>query len=198
MPERLVVIGGDAAGMSAASQARRRREPDDLEIVAFERGAYTSYSACGIPYFIGGVVNDAASLIVRTPEAFLQRQSIDARVRHEVIEIDLAKRAVKVRLTEDATESWEGFDQLLIATGGVPTRPALGHSDAYGIFGIQTQDDGLAVRAFLQKERPTRAVVIGGGYIGLEMAEALVSSGLNVILIERRAEPMSSFDPEMG
>jgi NADPH-dependent 2,4-dienoyl-CoA reductase/sulfur reductase-like enzyme len=196
--ERLVVVGGDAAGMSAASQARRRRGPESLEIVAFERGDYTSYSACGIPYFVGGVVRDADSLIVRTPETFMQRQSIDARVLHEVTEIDLDKRAVKVHSMTDTSDAWEGFDHLLIATGGVPLRPTLEHSAAEGIFGIQTLNDGFAVRAFLERERPQRAVVVGGGYIGLEMAEALVSNGLTVTLVEGAAQPMSTLDPEMG
>jgi NADPH-dependent 2,4-dienoyl-CoA reductase/sulfur reductase-like enzyme len=197
MPERLVVIGGDAAGMSAASQARRRRGPDDLEIVAFERGDYTSYSACGIPYLIGGSVPEVQSLIVRSPEEFSHRQSIDVRIRHEVVEIDINRRAVRVE-ARDAAESWERFDQLLIATGGTPRRPPLEHSDAQGIFGVQTLNDGLGVRAFLEQARPKKAVVVGGGYIGLEMAEALVERGLDVALIERRSQPMAAFDPDMG
>jgi NADPH-dependent 2,4-dienoyl-CoA reductase/sulfur reductase-like enzyme len=198
MPERLVVIGGDAAGMSAASQARRRRGPEDLEILAFERGDYTSYSACGIPYLIGGIVPEVGSLIVREPKEFRERQSIDVRVHHEVIAIDLDRRALRVRSLDDAAESWEGFDQLLIATGGTPRRPPLVNSEARGIFGVQTLNDGLALRVFIQREGPKNAVVVGGGYIGLEMAEALVEQGLNVILIEQRDHPMATFDPDMG
>lgn len=198
MRERLVVIGGDAAGMSAASQARRRRGPDDLEIVAFERGDYTSYSACGIPYLIGGSVPDVQSLIVREPEEFRQRQSIDVRMRQEVVAVDLDARSLRVRAVDGSGESSEGFDQLLIATGGVPRRPPLEGSGARGIFGVQTLVDGLAVRAFLEDERPNRAVVVGGGYIGLEMAEALITRGVEVILIEQRSQPMVAFDPDMG
>jgi NADPH-dependent 2,4-dienoyl-CoA reductase/sulfur reductase-like enzyme len=194
----LLVIGGDAAGMSAASQARRRREPDDLEIVAFERGDYTSYSACGIPYLIGGVVPDADRLIVRTPQVFRERQSINVRMRQEVVEIDLDRRSIKARSTDDSDESWEGFDELLIATGGIPRRPPLENSDARGIFGVQTLNDGLAVRAFLDQREPKKAAIVGAGYIGLEMAEALISRGLEVILIDQRAQPMSTFDPDMG
>src|SRR5918999_5140431 len=96
MPERLVVVGGDAAGMSAASQARRRRGPEDLEIVAFERGNYTSFSACGIPYYVSEVVEDFDELVVRTPDEFKTNQSIDARIRHEVVSIDTDKAAVEV------------------------------------------------------------------------------------------------------
>jgi NADPH-dependent 2,4-dienoyl-CoA reductase/sulfur reductase-like enzyme len=184
--------------MSAASQARRRRGPEDLEIVAFEKGDYTSYSACGIPYFIGGVVQGVGRLIVREPGVFREKQAIDVRIGHEVLEIDLDKRAIRVRSTQDSTETWEGFDDLLVATGGIPRRPALENATARGIFGVQTLNDGLAVRAFLEDRHPKRAVIVGGGYIGVEMAEALISSGLEVVMIERHAEPMATFDPDMG
>ncbi|MDQ3646213.1 MAG: FAD-dependent oxidoreductase [Actinomycetota bacterium] len=197
MPERLVVIGGDAAGMSAASQARRRRGPDDLEIVGYERGNYTSYSACGIPYFVGGLVA-GDKLVVRTPEQFRDKQSIDVRVRHEVTEIDLDRRAVRVRDLEAAADRWEGFDQLMIATGAIPTRPDLPGSDAGGIFGVQVLDDGMAISKELEEVSPRRAVIVGGGYIGLEMAEALVLRGLQVSLVERAAQPMSTLDADVG
>jgi NADPH-dependent 2,4-dienoyl-CoA reductase/sulfur reductase-like enzyme len=192
------VIGGDAAGMSAASQARRRRGPDELEIIAFERGNYTSYSACGIPYLVGGLVPDAASLVVRTPDVFRDQQSIDVRMRHDVTEIDLARSAVKVCSLDDSGESWVGFDDLVIATGGLPRRPPLENSAARGIFGVQTLGDGLAVLSFLEQTQPRRAVVVGGGYIGLEMAEALLIQGLDVTVIEQLPQPMGSFDPDMG
>ena len=197
MPERLVVVGGDAGGMTAASQARRRRGPDDLEIVAFERGNYTSYSACGIPYFVGGVVEDLDELIARPPEIFRSDFAIDVRIRHEVTEIDLDKGALRVA-GPDGVESWEGFDQLMIATGGVPVDPDLPGSASEGIFGIQTLDDGVEVKALLDGERPRRAVVIGGGYIGLEMAEALVSRSVQVTLVERAAQPMKTLDADVG
>jgi NADPH-dependent 2,4-dienoyl-CoA reductase/sulfur reductase-like enzyme len=193
-----VVIGGDAAGMSAASQARRRSGSDDLEIVAFERGDHTSYSACGIPYLIGGAVPDVADLIVRSPQVFRERQSIDVWIRHEVIEIDLGKGAVRVRSMDESTESWMSFDDLLIATGGVPRRPPLENADAGGIFGVQTLGDGLAVLTFLEQSTPKRAAVVGGGYIGLEMAEALLSRGVQVTLVEQLAQPMGTFDVDMG
>lgn len=199
MSQRLVVVGGDAAGMSAASQARRRRSPDDLAITAFERGDYTSYSACGIPYFIGGVVEDAGSLIARNPEMFRDKLSIDARLRHDVTEIDVDRRAVKVSdRTDGGGERWEGFDELMVATGAVPVRPPIDGVDAAGIYGVQVLDDGLAVRRALDDDHPQTAVVVGAGYIGLEMAEALVQRGLQVALVERSAQPMSTLDPDMG
>ena len=198
MIERLVVIGGDAAGMSAASQARRRRGHQDLEIFAFERGDYTSYSACGIPYFVADTVTEVNELVIRTPETFRDKQDIDVRIRHEVTEIDLDKRAVKVRNLEDDSESTEGFDLLMVATGGAPIRPPSDGVDAAGIFGVQTLNDGVMVRAVVEDEKPKHAVVVGGGYIGLEMAEAFVVRGMKVTLVEAGPQPMSTLDPDMG
>jgi NADPH-dependent 2,4-dienoyl-CoA reductase/sulfur reductase-like enzyme len=196
--ERLVVIGGDAAGMSAASQARRRRRPDDLEIVAFERGGHTSYSACGIPYLVGGVVADPDQLVARRPETFRSRYAIDAQLHHEVVEIDPARRAVRVLDRDRHAERWEPFDQLVVATGSTPVRPRLPGAGAAGILGVQTLDDGIAVLRTLADDAPRRAVVVGGGYIGLEMAEALVMRGLEVDLVEAGLQPMSTLDPDMG
>ena len=163
MAQRLIVIGGDAAGMSAASAARRQLPQDQLEIVAFERGHYTSYSACGIPYFIGKDVADTTELIARTPQQFRDHHAIDARTGHEVLEIDLHRRAVLVRDLTAGREAWEGFDQLMVATGATPARPPLPGIDAAGIHGVQTLDDGLALRAVLERDRPGRAVVVGAG-----------------------------------
>jgi NADPH-dependent 2,4-dienoyl-CoA reductase/sulfur reductase-like enzyme len=196
--ERLVVVGGDAAGMSAASQARRRRGPDDLEIVAYERGNHTSYSACGIPYLVAGVVADAAQLIARDPETFRTQFAIDARLRHEVTEIDTDQRRVRVRDLESGRERWEPFDQLVVATGAVPARPDIPGADVEGIFGVQVLDDGVAVRRTVDAGGLERAVVVGGGYVGLEMAEALVQRGLAVTLVEGGAQPMRTLDPDMG
>ena len=198
MTERLVVVGGDAAGMTAASQARKRRGPDDLEILAFERGAYTSYSACGIPYFIGDTVKDFDTLIVRTPEEFRTKHDIDVRIRHEVVGIDIDGRRVKVRDLEREREFEEPFDQLVVATGAVPVRPDLENVDAGGIFGVQVLGDGVAIRRLIDEEKPRRAVVVGAGYIGIEMAEALQLRGIDVTVVERAAEPLSALDPDMG
>ena len=197
--ERLVVIGGDAGGMSAATQARRRRGPEDLAIVAFERGHFTSYSACGIPYWIGGAVDDRDSLIARDPATFREKHAIDVRLRHEVVGIDLDRREVLARDLDGGGEVRERFDQLVYAAGASPTRPSWVDGDVRGAFGIQTLDDGTAVREWLDRHpRPERAVVVGGGYVGIELAEAMVRRGLSVTLLEREAEPMSTVDPDMG
>ena len=195
MTERLIVIGGDAAGMSAASEAKRRRA--DLEIVAFERGSYTSYSACGMPYYVGKVVEDVKQLVARSPEAFRER-GIDARVRHEVEEIDLNQRRVRVRRLEDAAVLSEAFDHLIIATGAVPIRPELPGSNARGIYGLSILEDGIRVRRAVDQDQPGCAVIVGGGYIGLEMAEALLMRGLQVSLVDHARAVMSTLDPDMG
>jgi NADPH-dependent 2,4-dienoyl-CoA reductase/sulfur reductase-like enzyme len=198
--ERLVVIGGDAAGMSAASVARRRRDEDKLEIVAFERGPYTSYSACGIPYLVGDVVTDVDQLVVRSPEQH-RRNGIDVRTGHEVVAIDIDERRVRVRdLDANAgAERDEPFDQLVVATGAVPFRPDLPGVDADGIFGVQTLADGVDLQRVIAERTPRRAVIVGGGYIGLEMAEALVRRGLEVALVDRTEQPMdATLDNDMG
>ncbi len=195
MSERVVVVGADAAGMSAASQAKRLRG-DDLEVVALERGSHTSYSACGIPYWIGGEVDSIDKLIARTAKEH-RANGIDLRMRSEATELDLDRREVDVR-DHDAGSTYRlGFDQLVLATGARPRRPDVPGIDAAGVFGVQTLDDGERALAALE-HNPKRAVVVGGGYIGIEMAEAMVHRGLEVTVITRSAEPMATLDPDMG
>jgi NADPH-dependent 2,4-dienoyl-CoA reductase/sulfur reductase-like enzyme len=195
--ERLVVIGGDAAGMSAASQARRLRGPDELEIVAFERGHFTSYSACGIPYWVGGDVPERDRLIARTSEEHRER-AIDLRMRTEVTEIDVAGARVRSRELDTGAEAWTSYDKLVIATGARPVRPDLPGIDAPGVHGVQTLDDGQALLDTLAAVGGGRAVVVGAGYIGVEMAEALMKRGYEVTVVNRGKEPMSTLDPDMG
>ncbi|MFD7444688.1 FAD-dependent oxidoreductase [Streptomyces sp. NPDC059909] len=195
--QRLVVIGGDAAGMSAASQARRFKGPEELEIVAFERSHFASYSACGIPYWVGGDVRERDDLIARTPEEHRARD-IDLRMRTEVTELDTAGQRVRSRDLESGAESWTGFDKLVIATGARPVRPRLPGIDAPGVHGIQTLDDGQALLNTLDRTEGRRAVVVGAGYIGVEMAEALLNHGFDVTVVNRGAQPMATLDPDMG
>jgi NADPH-dependent 2,4-dienoyl-CoA reductase/sulfur reductase-like enzyme len=198
MPERLVIVGGDAAGMSAATQARRRRDAAELQIIAFERGPYTSYSACGIPYYIGDTVKELETLIVRSPDAFRQENGIEAHVHHEVTGIDLDARKVTVRDLETSTERAEGFDMLVVATGATPIKPDWPGIDSSSVFGVQVLEDGVAIRRWVDDEKPSRAVVVGGGYIGIEMAEALKMRGLHVVLVDGARQPMSTLDEDMG
>lgn len=198
MRQRLVVIGGDAGGMSAASQARRRKSPEELEIVAFERGNFTSYSACGIPYFVGDVIPSWQRLIARPPKVFRDKYSIDARTRHEVTSIDVDGKSVEVVNLETGEQTSASYDYLLIATGAVPLRPPLEGIDSKSIFGVQTLDDGIALKTALEQEAPSCAVIVGGGYIGLEIAEAFAHKGLKVSLVEGAPQPMTTLDPDMG
>ncbi|MFJ8079999.1 FAD-dependent oxidoreductase [Streptomyces sp. NPDC096205] len=195
--KRLVVIGGDAAGMSAASQARRMKGPDELEIVAFERGHFSSYSACGIPYWVGGDVTDRDELIARSPKEHRSR-GIDLRMRTEVTEIDVAGQRVRAREVDSGAESWTSYDFLVIATGARPIRPEMPGADAPGVHGVQTLDDGQALLDTLERTRGRRAVVVGAGYIGVEMAEALIHREYEVTVVNRGSEPMSTLDPDMG
>ncbi|GGJ84530.1 flavoprotein oxidoreductase [Streptomyces camponoticapitis] len=195
--ERLVVIGGDAAGMSAASQARRFKGPDELEIVAFERGDYASYSACGIPYWVGGDVERLDDLVARTPEEHRAR-AIDLRMRTEAVRIDTEGRRVLARDLDAGTESWTEYDKLVIATGARPVRPSLPGIDAPGVHGVQTLGDGEAMIETLARTDGGRAVVVGAGYIGVEMAEALLKRGYEVTVLHRDEQPMATLDPDMG
>ncbi|MET7848457.1 FAD-dependent oxidoreductase [Streptomyces avermitilis] len=195
--ERLVVIGGDAAGMSAASQARRLKGHDELEIVAFERGHFTSYSACGIPYWVGGDVAEREQLIARTPEEHRARD-IGLRMRTEVTEIDVEGARVRSRDLASGAESWTSYDKLVIATGARPVRPELPGVDAPGVHGVQTLDDGQALLDTLAATGGRQAVVVGAGYIGVEMAEALIKRGYEVTVVNRGKEPMATLDPDMG
>src|SRR3954451_1326438 len=166
---RMVVIGGDAAGMSAASQARRLSKRGELEILAFERGHFTSYSACGIPYWAGGLVGGPDDLVARTPEAHRGR-GIDVRLRSEVTEIDVAGQRVRVRELDASggAERWHGFDDLVIATGARPRPPDVPALDAPGVHGVQPLADGRALREPLEGRTLERAVVVGAGYIGVD------------------------------
>lgn len=191
-----MVIGGDAAGMSAASQARRLR--DELEIVVLERGTRTSYSACGIPYHVAGYVDDLDDLVVRTPQEFRDRQRIDVRTQHEAVGIDVAAGKVEVRdLVRERTFEL-GYDQLLIATGARPTRPPFPGVDLPFVHGVQTLDDGAALLAVAEAGSGEHVVVVGGGYIGLEMAEAFVRWGADVTVVDAAPQVMRTLDPDMA
>ena len=189
--QRLAIVGADAAGMSAASVARRR-DPD-LEIVAFERGPYTSYSACGIPFYVSGLVEEADRLISRSPEEH-RVNGIDVRTRSEVVDIDLDARRLTAR-SAAGEETHEPFDQLVVATGAEAAPPPIPGAEA--IEPAQTVDAAERLRAALDRGGHS-AVVIGGGYIGMEMAEAFVDRGLSVTMIEMAPQVMATLDADMA
>lgn len=195
LPTKVVVIGGDAAGMSAAAQAGRGRRP--TEIVVFERSGFTSVAAAGLPYVVAGAVDDLSKVVARTPEEH-RANGINLRLEHDVVGIDLAARVVEAYSTADGATVREGFDQLVIATGASPIRPPLPGIDGNGVTGIQTIPDARVIESIIRHRSPRRAVVVGGGYIGVEMAEALIDRGIRVTLVERLPQLMPTMDGDMA
>lgn len=194
--ERLVVIGGDAAGMSAATNARRGRP--DLEIVALEQGRHTAYSACGIPYVVGGQVDDLDTLVVRTPQEFRDLHRIDVRTRHRVVGVDIDARRLEIRALDQDRTLRLGFDQLVLATGARPVRPPLPGIDQDWIHGVQTLTDAAGLLDVVRAGEVRDVVIVGAGYIGLEMAEAFIDRGARVTLVEQAEHPLGVVDPEIG
>lgn len=194
MSKRIVIVGGDGAGMSAASQAKRR-DPS-LVITAFEKGPVVSYSACSIPYYVGNVAPSIQELIARTPEEF-RKLGIEVRTGHEVMALDLPRQRVAVQ--KDGRTFWEEYDELVLATGAVPIVPPWPGVDAAGIFSVKTLADGDRIRRDMEEHPPRTAVVVGGGYIGLEMAENLRHWGIETTLLEQQAQVMPGFlDADMA
>jgi NADPH-dependent 2,4-dienoyl-CoA reductase/sulfur reductase-like enzyme len=195
MGERLIVIGGCAAGMSAASKARRL-DPD-LEIVVYEKTGFVSYASCGLPYYVSGVIEDHNKLVVRTPAQFA-KQDIKVHLHHEVTEVDTENRRVRVA-NLDGGIGYEGYDKLLITTGGRPTLlPGISPNDLSGVFVMRTVEDGVALRDFVQRERPRRAVIVGTGYIGVEAAESFHELGLETTVVGRPPQVLKRFDADMA
>lgn len=195
MGERLIVIGGCAAGMSAAAKAKRTQR--ELEVVVFERGSFISYAACGMPYFLAGDISDYRDLIVRTPEQ-MSKQGVDVRIHHEVTALDAQARCVTVRDHGRENEFSLGYDQLVIATGARAAFPPIERPDLDGVFGLRSLESGLVMHRFLSQHKPRRAVIIGGGYIGLEMAETFRRLGIQTTMLIRSGEVLrTTIDEEM-
>ncbi len=198
MALKLVVIGGVAAGMSAASKARRM-DPD-IEIVVYEKSGYVSYGACGLPYYVQGLIREPTDLVVRTPAQFARR-GIQVFVHHEVTAIDATNRRVTVKNLESGQVFEAAFDRLMLSTGGYALRPPIPglESPADNLFSVRTVEDGAAIRRFIETERPQRAVIVGAGYIGVEMAEALVvGHGIEVTLVTLFPPLVPTFDADMS
>jgi len=195
MPERLVVVGGNAGAMGAASQAKRLRP--ELEVVAFERGSHTSYAACGIPFFVGHEIDSLDRLVARSPEEHRER-GIDARLRHEVIGIDLVARRIVARDLDAGREVEVGFDELVIGTGARALRPPLPGIDLPFVRGVATLDDAAALLREAERVRCDRLVVVGGGYIGLEMVEAFKRWGAEATVLDSAPQVMRTLDADVA
>ena len=192
---RYIIIGGVAGGATAA--ARIRRNTENAEIVMFEKGEYISYANCGLPYYIGGVIEDRDKLFVQTPEAFGKRFNIDVRTNSEVVAIDLKGKLVKVRC-KDGREYTEAYDKLLLSPGATPVVPPLQGIDSKGIFTLRNVNDTDAIKEYIGKNNARRAVIVGGGFIGLEMAENLKHAGLDVAVVEMANQVMGPIDYSMA
>jgi len=196
MAKRILIIGGVAGGASAA--ARLRRLDDHAEIHVFDRGHFVSFANCGLPYFVGNVISDEQKLLVASPALFRDRFDIAIHVRHDVLAIDRVAKRIRVRDLETGSERDEAYDALVLSPGAAPIRPKLPGIDLPGIFAVRTIHDSRAIRAWITERSAKIAVVIGGGFIGLEMAENLVHRGLTVTIVEKLTQVMPPIDAEMA
>ena len=193
--QKYLIVGGVAGGATAA--ARIRRLTEDAEIILFEKGKYISYANCGLPYYIGGVIEERDRLFVQTPQAFGRRFQIDVRVEHEVTAIDTAQQRVTVR-TADGREYNETYDKLLLSPGASPVVPPLAGIDGEGIFTLRNVSDTDRIKSYMETHSVKRAVIVGGGFIGLEMAENLKHAGAEVAVVEMAPQVMGPVDYSMA
>jgi NADPH-dependent 2,4-dienoyl-CoA reductase/sulfur reductase-like enzyme/rhodanese-related sulfurtransferase len=193
---RILIVGGVAGGASCATRARRMSE--EAEIIMFERGPFVSFANCGLPYHIGNVIPDEADLIVTTPEHFRARFSIDVRIRNEVRLIDRDSKEVEVKDLNTGTVYRESYDALVLSPGAMPIRPSLPGIDLPGVFTLQTIPDSREIREWIDGRQVKRAIVVGGGFIGLETVENLVRRGISVEIVEMLPQVMVVLDPEMA
>jgi NADPH-dependent 2,4-dienoyl-CoA reductase/sulfur reductase-like enzyme len=195
--KRLVIVGGIAGGASAAARARRLCE--QCEITVFERGPHASFANCGLPCFVGGEIIKPADLLVQTPESLRARFNLDVRVNCEVTGIDRTQRLVKVRERISGREYGQPYDALILSTGATPLLPPIPGIEREGHFTVRNIPDVERIKAWIKECRVCRAVIVGGGYIGLEMAEQLVRhGGLSVTVVEALPQVMAPLDPEMA
>ncbi len=193
--KRVIIVGGVAGGASCA--ARLRRLDETAEIFMYERGSHVSFANCGLPYYVGGVIEDRKKLLVATPEQFRDMFSIEVRTGREVGKIDREAKTVEVTNLFKGTVLTEPYDALVLAPGAYPVRPPIEGIELPGILSVRTLDDADQVNEWIEHCNAQRAVVVGAGYIGLEMTENLVRRGIDVTVLERLAQPMSTMDAEM-
>ena len=192
---RFVVIGGVAAGMSAAS-AIKRGEPE-AEVLVLEKGDFISYGACSLPYYISGLINDYQELIVFTPERAQKERGINVWLQHEAMAIYPAEHTVAVLDRSSGKEKAVVYDTLMIATGGIPISPPIPGIDLPNVFQVRTLKDGINIKRYINDHTPRKAVVVGGGYIGLEMAEACRHLGMEVIVLEELGNLMGTMGADI-
>lgn len=193
---KVVIVGGVAGGATAA--ARLRRLDETAEVVVFERSGFISYANCGLPYYIGGVIEDEADLTLQTPESFYERFRVQMKVHHEVTAIDRAAKTVTVRNLETGEVFAEAYDKLLLSPGAKPTQPALPGVGLDRLFTLRTVEDTLRIHRFVEEQHPRSVVLAGGGFIGLELAENLREKGLDVTIVQRPTQLMNPFDADMA
>ncbi len=192
---KIVIVGGVAGGATAA--ARIRRLDENAEIIIFERSGFISYANCGLPYYIGGVIEDEQDLTLQTPESFFRRFRIIAKVNHEVTDIDMQHKTVHVTDLKAGTSFTETYDKLILSPGAKPILPDF-YTENERTFTLRTVEDTLKIRAFVEQKHPKTAVVIGGGFIGLEMAENLVELGIKMTIIQRGNHLLPTVDCDMA
>ena len=193
---KVVIIGGVAGGATAA--ARLRRLDEQAEIVVFERSGYISYANCGLPYYIGGVIEDPEALTLQTPESFFARFRVDMRVRHEVTALHPDRKTVSVKNLETGEEFEESYDKLLLSPGAKPTQPRLPGVGLEKLFTLRTVEDTFHIKDYINTHHPKSAVLAGGGFISLELAENLRELGMEVTIVQRPRQLMNPFDPDMA
>ena len=193
---KVVIVGGVAGGATAA--ARIRRLDEQAEIVVFERSGYISYANCGLPYFIGDVITDPEDLTLQTPESFYSRFRTEMKVRHEVTAIHPDRKTVSVKNLETGEEFEENYDKLILSPGAKPTQPRVPGTGLDRVFTLRTVEDTFRIKAYINKHHPKSAVLAGGGFIGLELAENLRELGMDVTIVQRPRQLMNPFDPDMA
>ena len=193
---KVVIVGGVAGGATAATRIRRLDE--HAQITVFERSGYISYANCGLPYYIGEVIEDPEELTLQTPESFQTRFRINVKVKHEVIDIDVKRKTVTVRNLDTGEEFEEGYDKLILSPGAKPIRPDLPGIDSKNLFSLRTVEDTFRIRRFAEEHKPKTAVMVGGGFIGLEVAENLCELGVKVTVIQRGNQLLNTLDYDMA
>lgn len=193
---KVVIVGGVAGGATAAARIRRLNE--QAEIVVFERSGYISYANCGLPYYIGDVITDPNDLTLQTPESFRKRFRVEMKVRHEVTGIHPDRKVVSVKNLETGAEFEESYDKLLLSPGAKPTQPRLPGVGIDKLFTLRTVEDTFRIKEYINQNQPKSAVLAGGGFIGLELAENLRELGMEVTIVQRPKQLMNPFDPDMA